>query len=142
MRSSVLLFASSLLERAANVLQARDYAAERGIIIADTKFEFGLDTTTNEIVLVDEVLTPDSSRFWPAEQYEVGRTQESYDKVCCNRYMNDEKADDEQQYLRDWLTSSGFKGKEGVEMPDDVVTETSKKYREAYEKLTGRRWSW
>ena len=60
---------------------ARDYAGERGIIIADTKFEFGLDTTTNEIVLVDEVLTPDSSRFWPADKYEVGKGQQSYDKV-------------------------------------------------------------
>lgn len=61
---------------------ARDYAAERGIIIADTKFEFGLDEETDEVVLVDEVLTPDSSRFWPADKYEVGRTQESFDKVC------------------------------------------------------------
>ncbi|KAK3697133.1 Bifunctional purine biosynthetic protein ade1 [Vermiconidia calcicola] len=99
---------------------ARDYAAERGIIIADTKFEFGLDPETNEVVLVDEVLTPDSSRFWPADKYEVGRAQESYDK----------------QYLRDWLTESGLKGKEGVEMPKDVVEGTSRKYREAYEKLT------
>lgn len=62
--------------------QARDYAAERGIIIADTKFEFGLDPETNSLVLVDEVLTPDSSRFWPADKYQVGRAQESYDKVC------------------------------------------------------------
>lgn len=60
---------------------ARDYAAERGIIIADTKFEFGLETITNEIVLVDEVLTPDSSRFWPADHYQIGRSQQSYDKV-------------------------------------------------------------
>ena len=64
-------------------MQARDYAAERGIIIADTKFEFGLDPITNDVVLVDEVLTPDSSRFWPADKYEVGRGQESYDKVSC-----------------------------------------------------------
>ena len=63
------------------LLKARDYAAERGIIIADTKFEFGLDTASGEIVLVDEVLTPDSSRFWPADKYEVGKNQESYDKV-------------------------------------------------------------
>lgn len=74
--------------------QARDYAAERGIIIADTKFEFGVDEATGEIVLVDEVLTPDSSRFWPADGYEVGRGQESYDKVSqaygdeCWKYMS------------------------------------------------------
>jgi len=66
--------------------QARDYAAERGIIIADTKFEFGLDPASNELVLVDEVLTPDSSRFWPAESYQVGRSQQSYDKVCGSFY--------------------------------------------------------
>lgn len=61
--------------------QARDYAAERGIIIADTKFEFGLDEETDEVILVDEVLTPDSSRFWPADKYEVGKSQDSFDKV-------------------------------------------------------------
>ena len=99
---------------------ARDYAAERGVIIADTKFEFGLDPETKEVVLVDEVLTPDSSRFWPADRYEVGRGQDSFDK----------------QYLRDWLTKSGLKGKEGVEMPEDVLKETSSKYREAFEMLT------
>ncbi|KAK5732029.1 Bifunctional purine biosynthetic protein ade1 [Elasticomyces elasticus] len=103
---------------------ARDYAAKRGILIADTKFEFGLDASTNELVLVDEVLTPDSSRFWPKGDYEVGRGQQSYDK----------------QYLRDWLTSTGNKGKEGVRMPDDVVKATTEKYTEAYEKLTGRKW--
>jgi phosphoribosylaminoimidazole-succinocarboxamide synthase len=62
--------------------QARDYAAERGIIIADTKFEFGLDVDTDEVILVDEVLTPDSSRFWPADKYELGKSQDSFDKVC------------------------------------------------------------
>jgi phosphoribosylaminoimidazole-succinocarboxamide synthase len=64
------------------LLQARDYAAERGIIIADTKFEFGLDVDTDEVILVDEVLTPDSSRFWPADKYELGKSQDSFDKVC------------------------------------------------------------
>ncbi|EME86916.1 uncharacterized protein MYCFIDRAFT_30236 [Pseudocercospora fijiensis CIRAD86] len=103
---------------------ARDYADARGIIIADTKFEFGLDPSTHEIVLIDEVLTPDSSRFWPKDQYEVGKGQASYDK----------------QYLRDWLTASGLKGKQGVSMPPEVVDETAKKYREAYEKLTGKAW--
>ncbi|KAK5113176.1 hypothetical protein LTR85_010994 [Meristemomyces frigidus] len=104
---------------------AHDYAQARGILIADTKFEFGLDPATNEIVLVDEVLTPDSSRFWPADSYEVGRSQVSYDK----------------QYLRDWLTSTGKKGKQGVAMPPVVAKETAAKYREAYHKLTGSEWS-
>ncbi|KAI9701703.1 MAG: Bifunctional purine biosynthetic protein ade1 [Bogoriella megaspora] len=104
--------------------KARDYALERGIIIADTKFEFGLDEQTDEVVLVDEVLTPDSSRFWPADKYEIGRSQPSFDK----------------QYLRDWLTSNGLKGKEGVEIPADVVEKTALKYREAFEKLTGKIW--
>ncbi len=99
---------------------ARDHAAERGIIIADTKFEFGLDESTGDVVLVDEVLTPDSSRFWPKDKYEVGRGQESYDK----------------QYLRDWLTKEGLKGREGVVMPEDVVRETGRKYAEAFELLT------
>ncbi|KAK0121527.1 Bifunctional purine biosynthetic protein ade1 [Cadophora gregata] len=103
---------------------ARDYAISRGIIIADTKFEFGLDEETDEIVLVDEVLTPDSSRFWPADKYEIGREQDSYDK----------------QYLRDWLTSNGLKGKQDVAMPEDVVAKTAEKYREAFEKLTGKKW--
>jgi phosphoribosylaminoimidazole-succinocarboxamide synthase len=103
---------------------ARDYAAERGIIIADSKFEFGLDEESDEVVLVDEVLTPDSSRFWPADKYEIGREQMSYDK----------------QYLRDWLTSEGLKGKQGVKMPEEVVNKTAEKYREAFEKLTGQKW--
>ncbi|KAF2160283.1 hypothetical protein M409DRAFT_37781 [Zasmidium cellare ATCC 36951] len=104
---------------------ARDYAEERGIIIADTKFEFGWDEAAQEVVLIDEVLTPDSSRFWPKEKYEVGKSQRSYDK----------------QYLRDWLTSSGLKGKDGVKMPEEVVQETASKYREAYEMLTGKKWA-
>jgi phosphoribosylaminoimidazole-succinocarboxamide synthase len=103
---------------------ARAYAAERGIIIADTKFEFGLDTETDEVILVDEVLTPDSSRFWPASGYRVGHSQDSFDK----------------QYLRDWLTSNGLKGKEGVAMPEDVVQKTREKYVEAFEMLTGSKW--
>ena len=103
---------------------ARDYAKDRGIIIADTKFEFGLDEETDEVVLVDEVLTPDSSRFWPADKYEVGREQESFDK----------------QYLRDWLVKEGLKGKQGVRMPENIALETANKYREAFEKLTGGSW--
>lgn len=103
---------------------ARDYAYERGIIIADTKFEFGLDEETDEVVLVDEVLTPDSSRFWPRDGYAVGREQESFDK----------------QFLRNWLVREGVKGKQGVRMPEGVVEGTVGKYREAFEKLTGGRW--
>lgn len=103
---------------------ARDYAAERGIIIADTKFEFGLDEDADEVVLIDEVLTPDSSRFWPADEYEVGRDQNSFDK----------------QYLRNWLTEEGLKGKQNVAMPENVVSGTASKYREAFEKLTGQNW--
>jgi len=100
---------------------AREYAKTKGIIIADTKFEFGLDEGTDEVVLIDEVLTPDSSRFWPAKSYELGRGQDSFDK----------------QYLRDWLTREGLKGKEGVEMPDNIVQSTSEKYQEAFHMLTG-----
>jgi len=103
---------------------ARDYAYERGIIIADTKFEFGLDEETDEVVLVDEVLTPDSSRFWPRDKYEIGHDQESYDK----------------QYLRNWLTREGLKGKPGVEMPQEIVDNTASKYVEAFELLTGQKW--
>jgi phosphoribosylaminoimidazole-succinocarboxamide synthase len=93
-----------------------------GIILADTKFEFGLDAEDN-VVLVDEVLTPDSSRFWPKETWEanLGRAQPSFDK----------------QFLRDWLTGEGLKGKEGVMVPDEIVRKTAEKYREAYEKITG-----
>ncbi|KAG0650211.1 Phosphoribosylaminoimidazole-succinocarboxamide synthase [Hyphodiscus hymeniophilus] len=102
---------------------ARDYAAERGIIIADTKFEFGVDEA-GDVVLVDEVLTPDSSRFWRKDRYEVGREQESFDK----------------QFLRNWLVREGLKGKQGVSMPEEVVKETARKYKEAYEGLTGAKW--
>ena len=101
---------------------ARDYALERGIIIADTKFEFGRDEETDEVVLVDEVLTPDSSRFWPKKDYEVGKSQESFDK----------------QFLRDFLSQTGLKGKEGVMMPEYVIEFTCQKYREAFAILTGR----
>lgn len=103
---------------------AHDHALARGVVIADTKFEFGLDEETDEIVLVDEVLTPDSSRFWQKDAYGVGRGQESFDK----------------QFLRDWLVSQGLKGKEGVKMPEDVVAKTAEKYKEAYEKITGEKY--
>ncbi|VCU39770.1 Bgt-1055 [Blumeria graminis f. sp. tritici] len=103
---------------------ARDYAATRGIIIADTKFEFGLDEETDEIVLVDEVLTPDSSRFWDLDKYKVGQEQTSYDK----------------QFVRNWLTDQGLRGKPDVIIPDEVVKQTTARYVEAYHKLTGRSW--
>lgn len=76
------------------------------------------------MVLVDEILTPDSSRFWPASGYKVGEAQASFDK----------------QYLRDWLVSQSLKGREGVSMPEDVVQNTEAKYREAFERLVGKRW--
>jgi len=104
-------------------MKAKDYAATRGIIIADTKFEFGCDEN-DEVVLVDEVLTPDSSRFWRSNSYEIGRGQESYDK----------------QFLRDWLTENKLNGKEGVTIPEEVATKTGQKYVEAYEALTGKNW--
>lgn len=103
--------------------QANAYAAERGIIIADTKFEFGLDESSN-VVTIDEVLTPDSSRFWSAEKHEVARGQDSFDK----------------QYLRDWLMKNGLKGKENVEMPDDVALKTIDRYKEAYRAIVGKGW--
>ncbi|MBT2369436.1 phosphoribosylaminoimidazolesuccinocarboxamide synthase [Streptomyces sp. ISL-10] len=108
--------------------RARDIARERGIILADTKFEFGFDGDT--LVLADEVLTPDSSRFWPAASWEPGRAQPSYDK----------------QYVRDWLTSpaSGWDRRSEQPppaLPQDVVDATRAKYLEAYELLTGTTWS-
>lgn len=103
--------------------KAKEYAKTKGVIIADTKFEFGLDSENN-VVLVDEVLTPDSSRFWNALQYKLGTSQNSYDK----------------QFLRDWLTTNQLNGKEGVAMDDDIAIKTKEKYVEAYESLTGKKW--
>ncbi|MGD8999642.1 MAG: phosphoribosylaminoimidazolesuccinocarboxamide synthase [Granulosicoccaceae bacterium] len=101
---------------------ARDYAAERGIIIADTKFEFGLDED-GTLVLIDEAVTPDSSRFWPKDSYQPGSSPESYDK----------------QYIRDWLESIDWDKKApGPEIPADIVAKTTEKYREACERLTGK----
>ncbi|KAK1585329.1 saicar synthetase [Colletotrichum navitas] len=101
---------------------ARDYARERGIILADTKFEFGVDPDTGDVVLVDEVLTPDSSRYWPADGYAVGRDQESFDK----------------QFIRNWLVEHALKGKEGVELPEDVCRATADKYKDVFVKLVGK----
>jgi phosphoribosylaminoimidazole-succinocarboxamide synthase len=100
----------------------RDYARQRGIIIADTKFEFGL--FDGKLILIDEVLTPDSSRFWPADIYAPGKGQPSFDK----------------QFVRDYLeTLTWDKTPPGPQLPEDVVAKTSAKYLEAYEKLTGKK---
>ena len=121
------LLGAKLAEKVARVSvqlyqEAAEYALTRGIIIADTKFEFGLDET-GELYLIDEVLTPDSSRFWPADQYKTGSNPPSFDK----------------QYVRDWLEASGWnKQAPGPELPADVAAKTSEKYREAYRQLTGK----
>ena len=119
--------ASKLRDRTIELYsEARAYALSRGLILADTKFEFGLDAA-GELILADEVFTPDSSRYWPAEGYEPGRVQPSFDK----------------QYVRDWLTSaeSGWDRKSDTPpppLPADVVEATRQRYVEAYERLTGR----
>ena len=102
--------------------EASEYAAKKGIIIADTKFEFGLNEK-NEIVLIDEVLTADSSRFWPADSYKVGMSPPSYDK----------------QYVRDYLETLDWdKTPPAPKLPAEVISKTSQKYREALERLTGK----
>ena len=101
--------------------EASEYAATRGIIIADTKFEFGLDDK-NQLVLMDEILTADSSRFWPADSYVVGSNPPSYDK----------------QFVRDWLETTGWnKVAPAPVLPADIAKKTSEKYMEAFERLTG-----
>lgn len=102
--------------------EAADYAATRGIIIADTKFEFGLDEH-GELFLMDEALTADSSRFWPADEYRVGTNPPSFDK----------------QFVRDWLEAQNWnKAPPAPKLPDDVVAKTSAKYQEALERITGK----
>lgn len=104
----------------------RDYAREKGIIIADTKFEFGFDEN-GQLMLVDEVLTPDSSRFWPADRYEPGRDQESFDK----------------QFVRNYLEEIGFdKQPPGPVLPKEIVQRTREKYIEAFTRLTGQPFPW
>jgi len=101
---------------------ARQYARARGIIIADTKMEFGLGNS--KLILIDELLTPDSSRFWDASQYKAGQTQPSYDK----------------QPVRDWLTQSGWNKEPPAPMlPPEVIEATTKRYEQAYERLTGKK---
>jgi phosphoribosylaminoimidazole-succinocarboxamide synthase len=102
--------------------RASEYAESKGIILADTKFEWGV--SAGRVILIDEVLTPDSSRFWPADTYRPGRDQESFDK----------------QYVRNYLEEINFdKSGPGVELPEDIVKKTSAKYLEAYERLTGKK---
>ena len=101
--------------------EASDFARGKGIIIADTKFEFGVDDK-GDVVLIDEVLTPDSSRFWPADQYKPGSSPPSYDK----------------QYVRDYLeTLTWNKKPPAPKLPAEVIARTSEKYREAYQRLSG-----
>jgi phosphoribosylaminoimidazole-succinocarboxamide synthase len=105
--------------------RGRDYAAEKGIILADTKFEWGLHD--GELILIDEVLTPDSSRFWPADQYTPGRNQFSFDK----------------QFVRDWLETTDWdKESTPPDLPLEVVQKTREKYIEAYERLTEKTFEW
>jgi phosphoribosylaminoimidazole-succinocarboxamide synthase len=105
--------------------KASEFALERGIILADTKFEFGLDG--DEIVLIDEVLTPDSSRYWPADRYEPGQSPFSYDK----------------QFVRDWLETTDWdKNSPPPNMPEDIAAKTRAKYIEAFEVLTGESFPW
>jgi len=103
---------------------AQEYAQARGIIIADTKMEFGLDN--DKLILIDELLTPDSSRLWDAEQYKVGHSQPSYDK----------------QPVRDWLVQSGWnKEPPAPTLPLEIIEDTTKRYQQAFEKFTGRKLS-
>jgi len=104
--------------------KASEYAQTRGIILADTKFEWG--QFGDKIILIDEVLTPDSSRFWPADKYQPGRDQESFDK----------------QFVRNYLEDINFdKSGQGVVLPDDIVQKTSAKYIEGYERITGKKFA-
>ena len=115
--------AKELRRRSLDVYQrAAEYARTRGLILADTKFEWGV-MPDEEIILIDEVLTPDSSRFWPADEYRAGGSPPSFDK----------------QFVRDWLETTGWdKNSPPPELPADVVERTAAKYREAYQRLTGK----
>jgi phosphoribosylaminoimidazole-succinocarboxamide synthase len=115
--------AEELRERSLDIYRrARDYARQRGLLIADTKFEWGR-LPGGPLILIDEVLTPDSSRFWPLDQYRLGQSPPSFDK----------------QFVRDWLETTGWdKNSPPPELPSDVVARTREKYLEAYEQLTGR----
>jgi phosphoribosylaminoimidazole-succinocarboxamide synthase len=106
---------------------AADYAERRGLILADTKFEWGFDDKTGALLLVDEVLTPDSSRYWAQELYRPGGPQPSFDK----------------QFVRDWLETTGWdKASSPPALPEDVVLKTRAKYVDAFERLTGDAFPW
>lgn len=118
--------AAYVRDRSIEIFQkGSDYAESKGLILADTKFEWG--RVDGKIILIDEVLTPDSSRFWPADKYEAGRDQESFDKQFVRNYLEDIRFD---------------KSGPGVELPPEIVAKTSAKYIEAYERLTGRTFAW
>ncbi|MCL4127360.1 UNVERIFIED_CONTAM: hypothetical protein GTU68_040044 [Idotea baltica] len=105
--------------------KGREYAATKGIILADTKFEWGHHD--GELILIDEVMTPDSSRFWPADQYEEGRNQPSFDK----------------QFVREWLDSTDWdKNSDPPELPEEIVAKTREKYIDAYERLAEQTFAW
>ncbi len=118
--------ANELKEKSMDIYsRGRDYAAEKGIILADTKFEWGWHD--GQLILIDEVLTPDSSRFWPADDYEPGRNQVSFDK----------------QFVREWLDSTDWdKNSEPPELPQEIVDKTREKYIEAFERLTEKEFPW
>ena len=120
--------ANLLREKSLDVYRkAAEYARSRGLILADTKFEWGHDVEAGELLLVDEVLTPDSSRYWDASQYKPGGPQPSFDK----------------QFVRDWLESTGWdKQSPPPHLPEDVVARTRAKYIDAYERLTGQPFPW
>ncbi len=118
--------AETLRQRSIDIyLKGAQFARQNGIIIADTKFEWG--RFDDDLILIDEVLTPDSSRFWPADQYNPGQSQPSYDK----------------QFVRDWLSAQGWdKNSQPPELPEEIVAKTRQKYIEAYEQLTGQAFAW
>ncbi len=118
--------AEELRERSIEIYrESAEYAAARGIILADTKFEWG--RFDGELILIDEVLTPDSSRFWPADEYQPGRGQSSFDK----------------QFVRDWLETTGWdKNSSPPALPQEVVEKTRAKYVEAFERITGKSFAW
>ena len=120
--------ATGLRESSLDVYRAAsEYARSRGLILADTKFEWAVDREAREVFLVDEALTPDSSRYWPLEGYQPGRPQPSFDK----------------QYVRDWLDASGWdKASPPPALPDEIVAKTREKYIQAYEILTGHPFPW
>jgi phosphoribosylaminoimidazole-succinocarboxamide synthase len=118
--------ADELRQRSIGIyLRGAEHARQKGILIADTKFEWG--RVDGQLILIDEVLTPDSSRFWPADRYEPGHGQPSFDK----------------QFVRDWLTAAGWdKNSPPPALPDDIVTKTRATYIEAFERLTGQAFAW